>query len=194
MSKPPPAPVDYVHDPESASGRVIDAIYALQDAEALFRARLRSKLGIAASELAAVQYLSRLETRRLSARPTDVAAHLGVTSGAASIIVARLVARGYVVRKTNPRDGRGQHLQLTAAVHRAVDRATGGDSLGALGGVVGLSERESRRVVSLLAGVTTGYTDGAAPERPAPPGQGHQPAPEPPTDGGAVTARPRTSR
>ena len=89
MSQPPPIPVDYVHDPDSNSGRVVDAIYALQDAEALFRARLRSKLGIGASELTTVQFLARLETRHMSARPMDVAAHLGMTSGAASIIVAR---------------------------------------------------------------------------------------------------------
>jgi len=158
---------DYVHDPDSPSGRVVTAIYALQDAEALFRARLRSKLAISTSELATVQYLARLEIRSLSARPTDVAAHLGMTSGSASIIVARLVARGYVERLINPGDGRGQHLRLTEAVRGAVAQASGGGTLGALGGLLGLTDRESRRVVTLLTGVTTGYTDGAAPDRPA---------------------------
>jgi len=169
MSHVPTTPDDYVHDPDSTSGRVIDAIHALQDAEALYRARLRSKLGIGASELTTVQFLARLETRNMSARPTDVAAHLGMTSGAASIIIARLVTRGYVVRRRNPRDGRGQHLQLTDAVHGAVARAAGGGRLGALDGVLGLSERESRRVVALLSGVTDGFTDGASIDRPAPP-------------------------
>ena len=44
---------------EGDSG-VLAAIHAMQDAEALFRARLRKKLGIGASELAAVQFLARL--------------------------------------------------------------------------------------------------------------------------------------
>lgn len=177
MSKPPSTPVDYVHDPGSNAGRVVEAVYALQDAEALFRARLRSKLGIGASELTTVQFLARLETRSLSARPTDVAAHLGMTGGAASVIVARLVTRGYVVRRTNPLDGRGQHLQLTPAVRRAVAKASGGGRLGVLDGVLGLSDRESRRVVALLSGVTTGYRDGAAPDPPAPPAPPAPPTP-----------------
>jgi DNA-binding MarR family transcriptional regulator len=143
---------------------VLGAIHAMQDAEALFRTRLRKKLGIGASELAAVQFLTRLELRGADARPVDVAAHLGISTSAMSPVVVRLEGRGYLVRRPDPADGRGVRLTLTPAVHAAVLAAAGGGRLGALAGVAGLTDVESRRLVALLAGVTSGFDDGAAPD------------------------------
>jgi DNA-binding MarR family transcriptional regulator len=147
-----------------AGGGVLAAIHAMQDAEALFRARLRKKLGIGASELAAVQFLARLELRGSDARPVDVAAHLGISTSAISPVVARLEGRGYVVRRPDPADGRGVRLTLTPAVHAAVQAAAGGGRLGPLTQIASLSDAESRRLVVLLTGVTSGYDDGAGPD------------------------------
>lgn len=157
----PPAHDEPVSADDSSSA-LLAAIYEMQDAEALFRARLRKKLSIGSSELGTLQYLSRLESRGIEARPTDIAANLGVTTSAASIIVNRLVARGYVLRTHHPTDGRGQYLHLTAAAHEAVTAASGRGELGGLTRATHLSERESRRIVTLLASVTTGFTDGAS--------------------------------
>ncbi|MBA8814486.1 MarR family winged helix-turn-helix transcriptional regulator [Frigoribacterium faeni] len=166
MSDAPAAPAllpddDFVFEADTSSGRVVAAIYAMQDAAALFQARLRARVDIGANELVAVQYLARLEMQGIQGRPKGLAAVLGVTSSAASIIVTRLVSRGYVTREANPHDGRGQVLALTRALHDDVRRATGGGRLGALGQVTGLSERESNRVVRLLGQVTSGYADSA---------------------------------
>jgi DNA-binding MarR family transcriptional regulator len=150
--------------PTAADSAVLAAIHAMQDAEALFRARLRKKLGIGASELAAVQFLARLELRGADARPVDVAAHLGISTSAMSPVVVRLEGRGYVVRRPDPADGRGVRLALTPAVHAAVLAAAGGGELGALTEVAGLTGAESRRLVVLLARVTSGYDVGAAPD------------------------------
>jgi len=153
------------HEPRdlgASSSDLLAAIYEMQDAEALFRARLRKKLSIGSSELGTVQYLSRLETRGIEARPMDVAANLGVTASAASIIINRLVTRGYVTRRLHPTDGRGQQLHLTVAAHEAVDTASGRGQLSALARATHLSDRESRRITVLLASVTTGFTDGAS--------------------------------
>jgi DNA-binding MarR family transcriptional regulator len=150
--------------PDSAAGRLLTAIYEMQDAEALYRARLRRKLGIGASELAAVHYIDRLGSRGLEARVVDVAAHLGVTTGAASVIVARLTSRGYITKRRDPLDGRGQHLDLTHAVRLAVETAAGSGAMLALTRGVTLSDRESRRMVTLLSTVTTGFGAGAPPE------------------------------
>jgi DNA-binding MarR family transcriptional regulator len=103
----------------------------------------------------------RLETVGTPARPMDIARHLGLTSGAASTIVKRLVGQGFVTRHLNPTDGRGQVIHLTTRVRDAMRRAAGGSDLGALGQIMTLSERESRRVVRLLSTVTAGFTDGA---------------------------------
>jgi hypothetical protein len=105
-SVPPDVPGEGPHSPDPVPDGVLTAIYALQDAEALFRARLRKKLGIAASELAAVQFLCRLESRGMTGRPVDVAAHLGISTSAVSPVVARLEGRGFVVRRPDPEDGR----------------------------------------------------------------------------------------
>jgi DNA-binding MarR family transcriptional regulator len=150
------------------AGDVLSAIHALQDAEALFRARLRKKLGIGASELAAVQFLARLEARGADARPVDVAAHLGISTSAVSPVVVRLEGRGWVVRRPDPADGRGVRLALTSAAHAAVLVATGGDGVGVLAQVARLSGPESRRLVALLAGMTAGLDDGAGPDLLAP--------------------------
>jgi DNA-binding MarR family transcriptional regulator len=48
------------------------------------------------------------------ATTADVAAHLGVTKQAAAQLVEYLVARGYVQRSPDPRDGRARLLALTA--------------------------------------------------------------------------------
>lgn len=166
MSDAPAAPAllpddDFVFEPDTSSGRVVAAIYAMQDAAALFQARLRAKVDIGANELVAVQYLARLEMQGIEARPKDLAATLGVTSSAASIIVTRLVARGYVTRQVTPHDGRGQVLALTPALHDVVRRASGGGRLGALGQVTSLSDRESSRIVRLLGQVTSGFAGSA---------------------------------
>jgi len=168
MSPVPAAvPDEAAPGPTSASSSVLTAIYALQDAEALFRARLRRKLGIAASELSAVQFLCRLESRGMTGRPVDVAAHLGISTSAVSPVVARLERRGFVVRRPDPEDGRGVRLALTPVAHAAVRDAAGGGRLRALEAAA-LSDGEARRLVDLLAGLTTGYTAGAAPDLLAP--------------------------
>nr|BFF16004.1 hypothetical protein GCM10025699_73070 [Microbacterium flavescens] len=133
MSDAPAAPAllpddDFVFEADTSSGRVVAAIYAMQDAAALFQARLRARVDIGANELVAVQYLARLEMQGIQGRPKGLAAVLGVTSSAASIIVTRLVSRGYVTREANPHDGRGQVLALTRALHDDVRRATGGEA------------------------------------------------------------------
>jgi len=54
---------------------------------------------------------------------TDLAARLGVTQQAGSKSVADLEARGYVLRRPDPDDGRGRHVALTARGQGIVDAA-----------------------------------------------------------------------
>ena len=163
----PPAAGPYVHDPGSAQGRVLDAVYALQEAEALFRSRLRSVLGLGPNELSAVRLIARLETVGGAAHPSDVARHLGLSSGGASTIVTRLVGHGAVTRHLDPADGRGQVLRLTPSARDGIRDAGGGGELGALGQILTLSDRESERVVTLLSTVTAGFEGGARPDAPS---------------------------
>lgn len=155
-----PAPL-FDFDPRTPSGSVIGALYALQDAEALFRCRMRELLGIGANDFATIQYLARLENIGRDVRPRDVTQTLGVTSAATTIMLTRLVGRGLVTRHSDPQDGRGQLLRLTQEARRRLTDAIG-DSQSALAErLSALSHLDARRTVSLLDEVTSSLTRGA---------------------------------
>lgn len=133
---------------------VVDAFYLLQNAEALYQTRLRDRLGLRTNELCAMQYIYRLETLGQDVRALDVTRNLGVTSGATSVILSHLVARGYLTRTINPKDGRGKLLHLSEEAASAVSHALD-DSRSDLSQIVsGLTLTDSERVVTLLAAVT----------------------------------------
>ncbi|GAA4671633.1 MarR family winged helix-turn-helix transcriptional regulator [Frondihabitans cladoniiphilus] len=158
-----PPPFDY--DPSTPSGAVIEALYALQDAEALFRGRLRDRLGIGANDLAALQYLARLETVGKEVRPRDLTRTLGVTSAAATIILSRLELRGFVTRTPDPSDGRGQILRLTPQAKKALATAIGTSQGGVRTLFASISDREAKRLVQLLSAVTASLDAGAPLDR-----------------------------
>lgn len=139
--------------PDGPDG-VMVALSALQTADALLRWRLRDHLTLRANEILALEYVMRLDRLQQPVRATDVANALGVSRGASSIILARLVERGYLTRTSNPRDGRGHHLHLTEAASRDVAEAVG-DSRHEIDALVsGLSARESKRITALLIAIT----------------------------------------
>lgn len=150
----------YVYDPDSPSGQVLAAIYALHDAEALLRSRLRAILGLGPSELIALQFIARHETIQTPPRPMDVARHLGLTSGAASIILRHLADRDFITRHQHPDDGRGQILRLTPTSWEQLRQAAGGDDRAALEQILTLPHRESRWIVALLTTMTSNLTNG----------------------------------
>ncbi|TFD90634.1 MarR family transcriptional regulator [Cryobacterium lactosi] len=143
---------------------VVDAFYLLQNAEALYQSRLRDRLQLGANELGAMLVISRLATLGLDARALDISRSLGVTSGATSVILGHLIARGYLTRTANPRDGRGKLLHLTEEATTTV-RHSLDDSQSDLSLLVsGLSTRESKRVVVLLTAVTSSLDRSGHPE------------------------------
>lgn len=145
-----------VHVPDA----LLEAVSALQTADALLRWRLRDALHLRANETMAIEYLARLQRLGQPVRALDLARALGVTGGASTIIVARLMKRGLVTRSINPHDGRGHHLRLTAAATSALAAAIGDsrDELRTL--FAGLSPRETKRIIVLLASMTKSLDQG----------------------------------
>ncbi|MCC4907438.1 MarR family winged helix-turn-helix transcriptional regulator [Microbacterium sp. cx-59] len=137
-----------------ASVPVLEALSALQTSNALLRFRLRDQLNVRANEIVALEFIARLEALGQPVRAIDVARNLGLTNGASSLIVARMIERGFVTRTENPHDGRGHHLHLTAQVSQQITAAIGPSSADVRTLISGLSPRESRRIVTLLAAVT----------------------------------------
>lgn len=139
---------------------LLEAMSDLQTADANLRWRMRDLLQLKANEILAVEYLLRMLGVSQPVRALDLARALGVTSGAASIIVAGLIKRGFLTRSENPRDGRGHHLHLTPEATSAID-ATIGDSRDEMRTLLaGLSPRESKRVIVLLNAMTDSLDHG----------------------------------
>ena len=139
---------------------LLQAVSAVQTADAQLRYRLRDRLDLQASEIMAVELLERQDAIGQPVRSIDLSRALGVTNGAASMIVARLIERGFVHRTANPLDGRGHHLHLTAAAVEAMAEAIG-DSRHELQTLLAdLSPREAKRVIVLLTAMTESLDGG----------------------------------
>lgn len=151
----------FEYDPTTPAGSVIAALYALQDAEALFRCRMRDLFEIGANDLAAIQFMARLEHAGREVRPRDIAETLGVTRAAATIMLTRLMHRGLVSKRDDPHDGRGQVLRLTDETRTRLTAAIGSSQMGLSKLLSALGAREARRVVSLIDEVTVSLETGA---------------------------------
>jgi DNA-binding MarR family transcriptional regulator len=72
--------------------------------------------GLSMSHLGTLFYLNRTEKCGV----TDVGDHLGVTGGAASQMIDRLVGQGLVLRTIDPNDRRAKRIELTAQGKRVL--------------------------------------------------------------------------
>jgi len=77
-------------------------------------------LGLSMSQVFALRYIYRCGPCNIS----DIAKALGVTNAAASQMLQKLVAHGYVVREENPHDRRNKQLSLTPKGTRALQEIT----------------------------------------------------------------------
>lgn len=139
---------------------ILEAMSALQTADALLRWRLRDRLHVRANEMMAIEFIARHQNLGQSVRALDIARALGVTNGAATGIVARLMERGFVARTDNPFDGRGHHLHLTTLANSALADAIGTSRDGWSTLIAGMTPRESKRMVALLAALTASLDHG----------------------------------
>jgi len=76
--------------------------------------------GMKPAQWEALRFLSR--ANRYSRNPGALADFLTSTRGTVSQTLITLEKKGYVLRKINPGDGRGKHLELTDAGREAVER------------------------------------------------------------------------
>lgn len=151
---------EYAESAAPSSTALLEAMSALQTADALLRWRLRDQLQVRANEMMAIEFIARLQNLGQPVRALDIARALGVTNGAATGIVARLMGRGFVARTDNPLDGRGHHLHLTARARSALAEAMGTSRYEFSTLVASMTERESKRVVVLLSALTASLDHG----------------------------------
>jgi DNA-binding MarR family transcriptional regulator len=114
-SAPEPSQADH-------AAEAIRALHYIQSDSALVIARTAGGLGIAAVDVRALYFMQTAP----DATPKHLAEHLGLTTGAVTSLVDRLVTAGFAKRIPNPEDRRSVVLELTSAGNAAVDALIGG--------------------------------------------------------------------
>ena len=145
MSNPTRTPTAH----ESAGTLLIEAVTQLREAELMLRNRLRTAMSLGGNEVLAIEYIARAEADGRTARPRELAALLGVTAAAATIIIDRLVRRGLATRTRDPGDRRARLIGLTESAHASLDAAYGALPSGVRGLVDELADRDSARITKL---------------------------------------------
>lgn len=102
-------------DPDDPAAAMVAACRALYDAIDRLDAVAAERVGISRNDLRA---LNALEKRPL--KPRDLAAGLGLTTGAVTSLIDRLERRGLVRRAPDPDDRRGVRVVPTEAMFAAL--------------------------------------------------------------------------
>ncbi|MFZ7086719.1 MarR family winged helix-turn-helix transcriptional regulator [Curtobacterium sp. RRHDQ10] len=145
---------------------VVAALARVEVADALLRSRLRTRLGINTTDLAALQYIDRCETAGRGAYAKDLAPLLGVTSAAMTTILDRLGQAGHVLRTADPASRRTRLLALTPATRQQL-AATIGETQHRLRGLVEtMNRRDRERAVKLMEEIRIALDAGAPDDGP----------------------------
>jgi DNA-binding MarR family transcriptional regulator len=134
---------------QSASTLLLEAVSQLREAEYMLRNRMRTTMALGGNEVLAIEYIARAEAGGRTSRPRELAALLGVTAAAATIIIDRLVRRGLATRSRDPEDRRARLIALTEVAHSRLDEAYGTLPSGIRGLVGELADRDSARITKL---------------------------------------------
>lgn len=92
---------------------IIGALEASGRASAALQRRIRDASGLGDTDVNAVLLLLASSVEKRIVTPKDLAAHLGMSTAAASGLVDRLERAGYVRRESHPSDRRGITVVLT---------------------------------------------------------------------------------
>ena len=118
------------------------------------RSRIRQRLGLGSTDLAALRYIRSREVQGDHARGTDLRRRLGVSSAAATTITNRLTAAGFIEKPRDPSDGRARNLSLTAVAHERIAEVLR-DTEQRLDAVLSaVSAEEAARIVGLVEEAT----------------------------------------
>ncbi|MGR3466255.1 MAG: MarR family winged helix-turn-helix transcriptional regulator [Shimia sp.] len=134
---------------------IVDACRELYTAIEALDAEACRRLSI---DRAALRCLNFLEAG--PRKPGEIAAHLGLTSGSVSSLLARLEARGFAVRKPDPTDGRARRVEMTPAVTEVLGPLYGGVARRLSQTVAAYPEAEQAMAVRHLFDAASAYRAG----------------------------------
>ncbi|MBT2502205.1 MarR family winged helix-turn-helix transcriptional regulator [Curtobacterium sp. ISL-83] len=142
---------------------VVAALMRLEMADAGIRSRLRDRLHLNATDLAAVQYLARADAAGRTVYSKDLAAVLGVSAPAVTAVVNRLIRAGHLVRTTDPERPRFRLLTLTDETKALLTDIIGDTQVLLQTVVAKMSNRDKKRAVALITELARALDDGAHP-------------------------------
>jgi len=140
---------------------VIAALTRVELADAQLRARLRQRLQLNSTDLAALQYVERCETNNRGAYAKDLVHILGVTSAATTTILDRLAHAGHVLRTPDPASRRLRLLTLTDSTRTVLTEMIGGTQTRLRGLLAAMSHRERQRTVRMMDEIRCALEAGA---------------------------------
>ncbi len=111
-------PVQQASDANATLWELTTAGIALVRSIESLRAYIAARENIGTTEMRALARVA--EAARLT--PKQLAASLGLTTGAVTAVADRLVMSGLLARTAHPTDRRSLHLELTASGQKVIDR------------------------------------------------------------------------
>ena len=155
----------YWYDERSERERareVLEALRTYRAAERAMRRRTRDEMSMGENELLALRYLFRQPDHR--AQPTALAAYLGISPAATSVLVDRLERSGHLQRE---QDTTGQPLSVRATAHADEDvRHTLGRMHDLMYGVAAGMDAQAQAHVTAFLRAMADAVDGVEPAAP----------------------------
>jgi DNA-binding MarR family transcriptional regulator len=111
--------------PEPSVIAVLESVRRHRAAEAAMRRRVRDDMDMGDTDLAALRWI--IEQERAGRPPTSAGLSrvLGITTAATVKVVSRLIAVGYVARRSHPSDRRSLLLRTLPGAHERLRQALG---------------------------------------------------------------------
>lgn len=133
---------------------IIAALEASGRANAELQRRIRAASGLGDTDVNAVLFLLASSAESQIVTPKDLAAHLRMSTAAASGLVDRLERAGYVRRQAHPTDRRGVTVVLTDDGRRRADQTIGRVYSRLLDVAASLSPEDAPIVLRFLQAIT----------------------------------------
>ncbi|WP_082561648.1 MarR family winged helix-turn-helix transcriptional regulator [Microbacterium sp. Root61] len=141
----------YDSDKEVARARqVLEALRLYQAADSAMRRRTRQAMSMRENEMLVLSFLMRAREEGETVTPTDIARYLGISTASTTALIDRLEKSGHLARTRHPTDRRSVLLAATAQADDEMRSALDELDERMLSTASGITESQSRTIVSFL--------------------------------------------
>ncbi|MFC5930122.1 MarR family transcriptional regulator [Cryobacterium melibiosiphilum] len=142
-----------VLDERERAVAVLHAVRRFRGSDTAMRTRTATELSVNATDLAALRHLVNAERLGEQVSPTELSAHLAISSAATTKLLNRLALLGHIRREPHPTDRRAQLIVATAEAHAAIRQVLGHSHARMLDVVTAFSADEQQTIIRFLDGL-----------------------------------------